>query len=209
MLNRFNSLNIYCQFYSGASQFDNRVMNKNFNKHYMRQILMTLSHLDIINEFYTKTDSSIKYAIICEDDILLHQDFASIITNVIDDFQIMDLDVLLLGYMLPYKITDELKYKLYKPKKLVSSSELSYLDYPEFLGGTQMYMITKAFARYLLHTYYNKPMLFYDKKFIPDKVLIKSGNKALLYPMIAMENGNQTDLYHKHCYTTHFEHHFI
>ena len=209
MERRFNDFNIKCHFYSGVSNFDYRVINRTFNRHYMRQILMTLGHLDIIRDFYTKTDDSIKYAVICEDDILLHEDFISLFSIAVNDFQRMHLDILLLSYMLPYKITDELKSKFYKPKKRVYFSELTYFDYPEFMGGTQMYMITKDYAKYLLNTYYNIYVDTGNKRFIPDKVLIKAGNKALLYPMIAVEDGNQADPYHKHCYSTNYTPQFI
>lgn len=205
MKEKFNVLNIDCKFYSGIKNNDPRISNYTnlFNK---RQKSITYSHLDIIYDFYYKSDAT--YAIICEDDILINKHIVFVLEKIIKDFDKMNLNILLLGYMLPYKLE---KYHLYSDYPLkrpkITDSFYTYHDYPEYLAGTQMYMITRVYAKYILD-YYNICMLL-DKHFILDKLFIKDGNKALLYPMIAIEDQNQKDGYHAFCHKTHYNEFFI
>lgn len=207
MTERFKNLGIECKFYSGVSYDDKRIFDS-INKHYKRQWCMTYGHLDIIHEFYYNSDK--KYAVICEDDINLHIHFKKIFNMVISDFNILNLDILLLGYLLPYKIGDENLFTNFKLKKqMPKESYFKYHEYPEYLNGTHMYIITKKYAKHLLKTYYNNYAGIGDKHFNPDKILIKDGNRALIYPMLAIENNEQTDLYHQLCRNIHFNDYYF
>jgi hypothetical protein len=202
MENRFKNLDIECKFYSGIKHTDNRLKYAG-NRINKRQWSMTYGHLDIIYDFYC--NSSNKYAVICEDDILIHQDFKEIFKKVISDFNILDLDILLLGYMLPYKIEyDNIcsNYALKRPIHL--DAPFKYHEYPDYLAGSHMYMITKSFAQFLLSKYYNSFNKFNDYVFMVDKTIIKEGNRALIYPMLAIENEFQEDKYHKLCNKIHY-----
>ena len=66
---RFNKLDIDCIFYSGVNHKDKR-LNNSINSYNKRQMSITYGHLDIINDYYKNSDK--KYAIICEDDIMIH-----------------------------------------------------------------------------------------------------------------------------------------
>jgi len=207
MINRFKNLNIECKFYKGVSHNDNRI-NKNLNKSTKRNWSITYSHLDMIGDFYFNSDK--KFAIICEDDICIHKDVKKIIHNIINDFNILGLDILLLSYMLPYKIGRENLFTNYKLKVVMpEDSQFKYHEYPEYLSGTQMYMINKKYAYYLIDKYYFNYAGIKDQHFISDKILIKEGNKALIYPMIAVEDENQDDLYHQLCHKVHFTENYI
>lgn len=207
MKERFENLNIDCKFYSGIKNNDERIKNiKNNNK--KRHWAITYSHLDMIHDFYHFTDKT--YAIICEDDILIHKNIISILSKVIKDFNILDLDILLLGYMLPYKLSINNIFNNYKLKRnMPLDAFFKYHDYPEYLSGTQMYMITKNHAKFLLDNYYDNCAGFRNKYFLADKIIIKDGNKALIYPMLAIENNEQEDNYHKICHDIHYNENYI
>lgn len=207
MKQRFNDLDIKVNFYSGLNKNDERIKNAH-NKITKRAWSITYSHLDMINDFYYKRDK--KYAIICEDDILIHKNFKNILSKTITDFSILNLDVLLLGYLIPYKIGYNNIFSNYTLKKdMPLDSFFKYHNYPEYLSGTQMYMITRPYAKYLIKNYYNNYAGFGERHFMADKILIKDGNRALIYPMLAMENETQEDNYHKLCHSIHYNENYI
>jgi GR25 family glycosyltransferase involved in LPS biosynthesis len=207
MTERFQKLGIECKFSSGVSYDDKRIKST-LNKYCKNQWCMTYGHLDIIYDFYYHNDK--KYAIICEDDICLHFELKKILNKVIFDFNILNLDILLLGYLLPYKLDNDNLITNYKLKKhMPSESYFKYHEYPQYLNGTQMYMITKNYAKHLLKSYYKNYAGFGDKYFTPDKILIKDGNRAILYPMLAVENEHHKDLYHKLCHNIHYKDFYI
>lgn len=203
MEDRFKKLDIECKFYNGIKHTDKRLKyaGNTFNK---KQWSMTYGHLDIIHDFYYYNNN--KYAVICEDDILIHKDFKKILQKVIVDFNMLDLDLLLLGYIIPYKIGNDnisTNYALKRPMRL--EAQFKYHEYPEYLSGSHMYMITKDFAKILLDKYYNNFAGFDNNIFMIDKTIIRHGNRALLYPMLAVENGEfQEDRYHKLCNKVHY-----
>ena len=202
MEKKFEMLDIECKFYSGVTPNDHRLKNatSKFNR---RNWAITYSHLDIIYDFYYNTKR--KYAIICEDDILIHKQFGDILKKVIPDFENLNLDILLLGYMIPYKISS--LYNLHKmyPLKcyMPPDSYFKYHEYPDYLSGSHMYMITRAYAKHVLDKYYSNFAGIKDGSFIIDKTLIKEGNRAILYPMLAIENDIQKDHYHLLCHKIH------
>lgn len=207
MINRFNTLNIDIKFYFGVDNNDKR-LNRTNNKYSKRQLSMLYGHLDILYHFYHKTDK--KFAIICEDDIHIHQDIKNILHKIIIDFSLLDLDILLLGYMLPYKLRYRNLSANYKLKcDMPNNSMFKYHNYPNYLSGTQMYMISRKHAKYLLDSYYDNNYFFDRMTFIPDKILTKIGNRALIYPMLAIENNKQTDRYHKFCRDLHDDGNYI
>jgi len=202
MENKFKALDISCNFYNGVSHNDKRLKHagSKFNK---RHWSITYGHLDIIYDFYYF--SNLKYAVICEDDILIHKDFNNIFKKVITDFYILKLDILLLGYIIPYKIGYPNIFSNYSLKREMPLESLfKYHEYPGYLSGSHMYMITKQFAKFLLNKYYNNFAGFNETPFIVDKTIIKEGNRALIYPMLSIENENQEDEYHELCHKIHY-----
>ena len=59
---------------------------------------ITLQHIDSLTAFLKTTD---KYCIICEDDIYISKSFSEKIGSILYDFELLNLDLLLLGYILP------------------------------------------------------------------------------------------------------------
>jgi GR25 family glycosyltransferase involved in LPS biosynthesis len=209
MENRFHRLDIECKFYPGIKHTDERLKyaKTRFN---LRQWSITYGHLDIIHDFYYNNNN--KYAVICEDDILIHKNFKNIFEKVIIDLNILNLDILLLGYNIPYKIDYSNIISNYAVKHKINplDSVFNYHTYPEYLSGSHMYIITKKFAKFLLDKYYNKFAGFDNNGFILDKTIIKEGNRALLYPMLAIENDKfQKDKYHKLCHKIHYNELYI
>jgi GR25 family glycosyltransferase involved in LPS biosynthesis len=209
MEERFQELNIDCLFYDGLNKDDIRINGYNINKFLKRKWSITYSHLDIIKQFYINSDK--KYAVICEDDICIHRNIKYILNKITSDFNILNLDILLLGYMLPYKIDNEHISMNYKLKANINvKSSFKYHEYPEYLSGCQMYMISRNYAHYLLTTYYHVyASVKLNKPFLSEKIIIKDGNRALIYPMLAVEDEHQDDLYHQLCHNVHFNENYI
>ena len=197
MAERFDKLGVDCKFHSGVQHNDTRI-SKKLNKQHKKIRSITYGHLEIIYDFYYNSDKM--FAIICEDDIKIHINFNSIIEKIIDDFELLNLDILLLGYLLPYRLSDNHSIKNYPLKyPIPENSSFTYHSFPEYLTGTHMYMITKYHAKQLIKEYYSNYTNKYNNYFIFDKILTEHGNKALIYPMISVENDDQDDLYHVLC----------
>jgi len=208
MKQRFKELNIKCHFYGGVQHNDERINKKTYNKSKKRQLSMLYGHLDIIQDFFN-SDSK-KYAVICEDDIIIHKNIKNILQKVIIDLNILNLDILLLSYMMPYKMDNSGLFVNYKLKRdMPNNSFYKYHDYPKFLLGTQMYIITRQYAKFILENYYSKKNKLNNYLYICDKMIIHNGNKALIYPMLAIENENQEDAYHQLCHKIHYDECYI
>ena len=165
-----------------------------------------LQHLDSIRDFLENTVAD--HCIVCEDDIVISKRFAEYLPDVLKHFDTCLLDVLLLGYLMPYRIeknahTDE--------KAVFQWEHFSFFPYEDHLWGSQMYLVSRNHARHLLETYTVEYALTHlEEPFSPDWVLTKRGKRALLYPMLAVEEGEtKTDHYqqnefHRRCFETHF-----
>lgn len=211
MIERFRTLEIPCKMYDGVKYTDDRLKGIKLNKFNKRQWSTTYGHLDMIYDFYYNSDK--KYGIFCEDDIYIHHNIKSILQKVINDFNLLDLDILLLSYLMPYKICIEHILTNYRLKtEMPKESFYKYHAYPDYLSGTQMYMITKKHAKKLLDEYYHPDVAKYDVNyFMSDKIITKynNGNSALIYPMLAIENNEQQDLYHQLCQKIHYDYVYI
>ncbi len=204
MIDRFYKFGIDCKFYSGVSENDKRIL-PSLTKYNKRHLSIAYSHLDIIYDFYYNSQD--KFAIICEDDIIIHERFREIMEKAINDCVLLNLDILLLGYLMPYKMHNEnnLELKYPMPKK----TSFKYYCVPEYMSGTQMYMISRNYARYLIKIYYNNYTEMLNKYFMIDKILTSYSNCALIYPLIAIENCDQKDPYHKLCHKVHHNQSYI
>jgi hypothetical protein len=136
------------------------------------------------------------------------------------DFQTLQLDVLLLGYLVVEKIDsgDFIGVKLKKNgifSNEINQSKYYIYTYPNEIWGAQMYMLSRENAKNLLDKYYvgyfQKTLL--DKTLTPfssDWTITKDGNAALLYPLLVIENNEkkyndngQCNL-HYSCYQNHY-----
>lgn len=198
MQRQFQKWDLPCIFSPGVQTGDRRLLNT-MNK---RQWANTYSHLDILYDFCMNNTKP--YAVICEDDICFHLDFAHVFKKVLNDFNLLALDLLLLSYQLPYKLDKNGTFAAFTLKThMPEDAPFKYYNYPSYLYGTQMYLITRPFAMELLTKHYGNYASNQDRRFLFDKILFKAKRKAILYPMLALENNDQTDPYHILCRQIH------
>jgi GR25 family glycosyltransferase involved in LPS biosynthesis len=192
MKNRFEKLKVNYIFYDGVNFSDPRIHNESYKQCWS----CMYGHLDMIKLFYD--DPNTNYGIFCEDDIFIHKDFCELIPKIIQDFAYLNLDVLLLGYLLGFKIQkNNQNFILKNNNNNLNSDNYNYLNFPNDIWGTQMYMLSKENAGKLLEKYDHNSnyalKTLVDKSITPfsaDWTITKDGNRALLYPCIAVENGD-------------------
>ena len=146
-------------------------------------------HLDMIYQFYYQTDKP--YGIFCEDDIYIHKDFKKSLDTIEKDLKKLQLDMLLIGYLVINNTGNN--------QKLINvDTELKYYTYNDELWGAQMYLLSRSYAKTLLDKYSNDYLerRLIDnnmKPFSADWTITKdTKNRALLYPLIVVENGKKT-----------------
>lgn len=207
MIQRFDSVGLSLRFVPPVYTTDVRLQSIVDPAIDKRVWSIMLQHLDSIRDFVENTDAA--HCIVCEDDITISKRFAEYLPEVLAHFDACQLDVLLLGYLMPYRIeknahTDE--------KILFQWGGFSFFPYGEDLWGSQMYLLSRKHAQYLLDTYtVDYALAHLEEPFSPDWVLTKRGRRSLLYPMLAVEEGvTKTDddgqnAFHQQCFETHFD----
>jgi GR25 family glycosyltransferase involved in LPS biosynthesis len=167
-------------------------------------------HLKIIDLFL---ESNNTHAIVCEDDVLLHRGIKDELPFIVANFDRLKLDVLLLGYLNPEKIstTTASMPLLLQP--------FTYHSFEWNVFGTQMYMISRPYAQWLKNTYgvdsgFGQRCLVDANltSFNADWLITKNGNRALIYPMLAIEesgggtgyNDDFQTYWHAHCHTNQY-----
>ena len=211
IVQKFDKLQLsdHLTIYQGVGPSDERMTNAGKNA---RAWSIMYGHMDMIRQFY---ESNHTYGIMCEDDILIRSDFHDHLGNLTTDFDMMKLDVLLLGYL----INKSLVHRDTNQQSIDNS--FSYHDYTGNLWGAQMYMVSRTYAKYLLDTYtmeYAHDTLINPNAtpFSSDWTITKAGKKALVYPMFAVENNDDVSLnhyndkysqrkYHHDCYLTNYK----
>ena len=173
-----------------------------------------LQHLDALTHFYLSSaptrpdEKSTEYCIVCEDDILISKKFKENLPAIAKKFHELNLDVLLLAYLTLFPLAIEPKndaqYPHIEPHR--------FYGFPDDLWGSQMYMVSKEHARNLIYTYTTEWALTHpDEPYSPDWILTKKGNRALLYPPLAIENGTTPTShegqreFHKQCFDAQYK----
>ena len=178
----------------GVTLNDKRISTTITDQNKKRAWSTCYGHLDIIHKFVT--NSTKEYAIFCEDDILIRNDFMSHMKNIVDIFTKLNLDVLLLGYLCENKID---QYCNFPEKSIIKPNEFPFkiLEYTvnNSVWGAQMYMLSKKHARALLEKYYTDyaERTLYNPDMVPfsaDWTITKDGQRALVYPPIAIESND-------------------
>ena len=201
MQNRWNVLGLDLKFVDPVETSDSRfdiVREYDANKG-LRDWAIMLQHLDSLRDFvqleYIVNEKN-EYVIICEDDIMVSKHLPNDLPEIIETYERLKLDVLLMGYLIPYKITDDNHYYPLKERNY----KYSYHGYPGDIWGSQMYMVSRKHAEILLQRYTVEYALLSEKDFLdkdkekepfsPDWTLTKYGNRSVIYPMVALEEGN-------------------
>lgn len=198
----FAEQNLDVHFYGGVEYTDPRIRGRSLPPNTQRCWSIMYGHLDMIQLFL---QSGNEYGIFCEDDILVRKDFSMHLPNIIRDFADLKLDVLLLSYLCA------VDYRHYSNFPEIPISDYSvhpfryyaYDSKPETcVWGTQMYLLNRQYAQYVVDTYSKD---YADKSlcentptpFSADWTITKDGNKAMIYPLVSIENC-QTSYSDKH-----------
>ena len=208
MYKRFEKLGINYNFYDGVQYTDPRLINRNLNKKKLSEWSCCYGHLDMIFNFYYKSDKS--YGIFCENDVHIHKQLIDILPKVLSDFNILNLDILLLGYLTNFVVNESKEKCGYSLKKKTSKKPIyTYHNYPDNLVGTQMYILNRKHAKYLIDKYY-KNYADENSDFISDIIITKDGNRALISPVLSVEEKINQNNHHKRCHKIHYdEYNFI
>jgi len=210
MQTRFQQLDLCCNIYTGVNSEDARLCDLDA---FMQKIWSCIyGHLDMIAMFY---ETNKPYGIFCEDDIMIHRNFKDAIPSFIDGINALNLDVLLIGYLTSFVIHD-----WHAGFSVRHENAYKFHHFPDHIWGTQMYMLTRDHAKLLLDTYatgYAEASLT-DTTLTPfsaDWILTKVGNRALITPMIVVEDnttihedGCQSN-FHGNCHRLHYTDEFI
>jgi GR25 family glycosyltransferase involved in LPS biosynthesis len=213
MKRRFESIGVDCFFYKGVAKDDSRINGRTVEQ---RVWSCMYGHLDMIHDFYYNTNKL--FGIFCEDDLYIHKDLEKKMPKIMFDFMYLKLDVLLLGYLLPFKIEKNVYYKDFQKKNTIQNTGIdSYHDYPNDVWGTQMYMLSRSSAKKILDKYsfssgYADKTIYDDSltHFSADWTITKDGNRALIFPMLAVEDNQSTydnegqHNFHNACFQAHF-----
>lgn len=214
MVERFSSHNIKLEFVNPVYTTDERlnVGDENVINQYKRTWSIMLQHLDTIRHFVENTEND--YLILCEDDILISKNMTNDLPAIIDNFEELKLDVLLLGYLMHFKLD---KNQTHPEFPIIKSAEeadgrYTYYGFPYHLWGSQMYLINRKHAVFLLNKYdINYALADLNRPYNPDWTLTKDGVRAMIYPMLAVEEGvTKTDhagqnSFHQLCFETNYD----
>jgi saccharopine dehydrogenase (NAD+, L-lysine-forming) len=206
METRFDRLKIPVNFVNPVFKSDLRLSIEGIPEQHKRTYSIMLQHIDSVQDFLNTTDESEKYCIVCEDDVLLSKRFLEKLPGICRTFSELDLDVLLLGYLSPDKVLDSNLFPLIK-----SDPDFLYTGYHSDLWGSQMYMISREYAKRLIETFQPSYILRADSlPYNPDWTITKCGKRALISPMLALEEGEVKNecygqmSFHQRCFETNF-----
>lgn len=173
-----------------------------------RNASIMLQHLDSLRLFLS---SSSEYCIVCEDDIHISKSFTEKLPTILHDMKLLKIDVLMIGYILTFHIDMNTSFHQgYFPytngnEDRICMSSHTYHSYPDDIWGSQMYMISRPYATYLLNTYSSPTSSTYNPDWIITKPKINDFKRSLIYPMLALEEKNNsgqnydyTKQYHAH-----------
>ena len=197
-----------CIFHYGVQHNDPR-LNYTNDPHKKKIGSNIYGHLDNLSHFLHHTEK--QWVILCEDDILFHKQFMATLPGLIKRATTQNIDLLLLGYLLPYRLPEE-------GHNIIDGTSFSLRGYTDELWGSQMCMMSRAHAKTIWEKYGSPD---YDhtsgKPFAADFTLTKdASSRMLVYPPLAMEHCMEDDLshfggdlnqqmFHQQCFRVHYD----
>jgi hypothetical protein len=158
---------------------------------------VTYGHLDMIRMFL---ESGKDFGLFCEYDVMISKALSQQLPALMADYAEMQLDVMLLGYMTTFKI--EGWHAGYATRSVSSERPHLYHNYPDHQWGVHLYMLDRAGAQKALdafaHGYADANVADPNKPFSPDWTISKLANRALVYPMLAVEDGTDSFAHYGH-----------
>ena len=141
------------------------------------------NHLDMIRHFLRSEN---EFGVFCEDDIRIRRDLARTLPIAFDAYERIGLDVLLAGYLVAYPVMSHDSGE-HRPVEPV----FGFFDYHDQIWGSQMYILGRDGAARVLGAFAEPASV---PAFSPDWTITKFGRRAIIYPMLAVEEGStQTD----------------
>ena len=157
-------------------------------------------HMSSIHSFLR---TGCEFGVICEDDVLIRRSFVADLAVAISGFVALELDLLLLGYLLNHNpVTTHGGLTLVGPQFL-------FLGYPEDLWGAEMYLVCRRSALALVEAFDDSTRV--SGPYSPDWTITKHGKRACIYPMLAVEEGESRGgsevhaRYHRECHRAQFD----
>ena len=161
-------------------------------------------HIKMIKEFVENSDK--EFGMFFEDDVYLAKSLPHDISFLCNRMKMLELDVLLTGYLIDY-----LPYLIGYGSDYEKLGDVGFYTYPHNLWGSQSYILTRKNAISLFEKYNEDYLIrsMHDstlKPFSIDWTITKDGKRAMVYPMYAVEEGNinTTDewqiKYHRDCF---------
>ena len=200
MTQRFETIGLPLQIYEGVSFTDPRIINGTCSERknslsVQRLWSVTYGHLDMIQRFLHTEQP---YGLFCEDDILVNRTLPDHIQNIMEECKEMQVDCLLLGYMITFKVEGWMEH--YEEIHPFPSRPYHYHNYPDELWGVHMYMLSRAGALKIIETYANGYADVPNNVFSPDWTISKCPGvkRAIIYPMFAVEDGKDTMEHYNH-----------
>jgi GR25 family glycosyltransferase involved in LPS biosynthesis len=193
----FADRGLSAHFYDGVGLDDPRIKGRPLDANTQRVWSIMYGHLDMLRLFL---ESDKELGVFCEDDILVRRDFGKHLAQIVAHFRELRLDVLLLGNLCSnpnFRFCSnfpERRVETETSKDVYPFKYYAYDSNPESaVWGTQMYMLHREQARFILNKYSEE----YADRTVTDKSLVhfsadwtitKEGEKAIIYPLVAIEN---------------------
>jgi Glycosyltransferase family 25 (LPS biosynthesis protein) len=204
----------FTEIYPGVGPEDPRIKELNLSS-------CMLGHMDMISKFYYESEK--EYGIFCEDDICIHDELGKHLPAIIDECKKFDIQLVMFGYLMNYNVD----YNGMCGHCLISTvkpdEQFKIYTYNDEFWGTQMYMISKTYAKELLEKYglgyamvlKNNPDGY--TSYCADWIITKKTKKrAIVFPPLCIENGDVDHyehhgqrVFHKESYTKHVNEHFV
>jgi len=206
MDNQFKICGLDPIFHPGCSFDDSRIQSlanqyPNITDHTKKCWSCMFGHLDMMRDYLDNSTTDSDYMICCEDDIILDADFKNKLGDLMVSVREKKIDLLLLGYLITYPLSFEsnigdFRYRgkhAYVDLETGEKIDYRFYEYGFEIWGTQMYMVSRAYAEKMVSKYGDGSWLMenYGKaQFSADWILTKeSPTRQLMYPMLAIEDG--------------------
>jgi hypothetical protein len=200
MTERFRIAGVSAVLHPGVPVSDPRIDGRGLIPHTQKCWSCMYGHLDMIRDFVNNDPR--EYGVFCEDDILIDINLKPRLEHILGDFDILGLDTLLLGYLITYPLVGDsnggyakVRQSIYVDIETTETTAFRFYEYGD-IWGTQMYLLSKKQARKIIEKYANG----YADEFLknPDAIfppfsadwsITKEGNRCIVYPMLAIEDG--------------------
>lgn len=179
-------------------------------QHGRRAASITISYIYMIKRFLC---TGREYGVFCEDDVHIRKTFKKDLPEIIKAVETLKKKptVILLGYLSVLN-----HFPLYDTSLKKINGKYKLMEYPDDVWGAQMILLSRKNAMDIVEKY-DRP--FYlscpGKAYSGDHTFTKDEPRALVYPMLAVEEGEVsnndiTDIYfHKLCHQVNYNKDYI